>query len=607
MLTKSDTPEIIIKCAVALLFAAILFQLTVPISDPDFWWHLASGRWMAEHGKLLDHDPFSIMFPFQEPTLNRDFILKQYWLSQILFYAIYVTTGFKGIIVFCAAVFTAMFFVLYRLMRMSGVGRMLALPAVYLASLVVVNEFGYIGTRPQMWSSLFTVLILYGMEMLRQNRRWASYAVPGLMLLWSNMHGGYILGDIIILIYTAGALLFHTGSRTLYMTAAGALLCSGINPNGYIAFISAPFIAPLLTSLHLASQQQVKSLMDSIVETQSIFEHASVSGIMRSLPFFTGLIVLSLISFAINIRNLRAIRKDHLLLYLLVVLMGLRSIRFIIFFVTVASFITALNLKLFFENRSFPKFLSSRAMIFCATLLMVLAISISAVRAGINYSALGSDTTTVSDYEGAVQFMQQTHLQGNLFNDYTVGGYLIWQLTPEVKVFIDGRALSRTAFEIFRVTVDHPDTFVSGPDLPYYQYALNSFTINMVLISGCDKVSGTLIKLAPALIDDTGWALIYADRNSLLFMRNIPEYKDFLQQYSLPKSLAYKNIMTLATEASQSGHARMMQNWKLSLAVADAGLGDLTEARRLIDDYVRRVPSDGYAVALQEKWNKRTP
>src|SRR3989475_12669385 len=45
----------------AVLFAVIAagFALLAPVSDPDIFWHLASGDWMLDHAQLLDRDVFS--------------------------------------------------------------------------------------------------------------------------------------------------------------------------------------------------------------------------------------------------------------------------------------------------------------------------------------------------------------------------------------------------------------------------------------------------------------------------------------------------------------------------------------------------------------------
>jgi hypothetical protein len=38
-----------------------------------------------------------------------------------------------------------------------------------------------------------------------------------------------------------------------------------------------------------------------------------------------------------------------------------------------------------------------------------------------------------------VAFLKKYHLEGQIFNDYVIGGYLVWDLFPDYKVFIDPR------------------------------------------------------------------------------------------------------------------------------------------------------------------------
>jgi len=599
---KADSSEIISRLAILLLFAGIFFYLTVPISDPDFWWHLASGRWMSENGALMDQDHFNVSFQFQEPSFFKDFILRQYWLSQLIFYALYSLSGFTGIILFCASVYTLMFFVMYRLMRLSGANRLLAVVFVYIATVIIIYEFRYIGARPQMWSSLFTVLIIYFLEMLNERRKWTFFAIPLLMIVWSNMHGGYIFGDIIIIVYLAGSLLARTANKTVLVVTTAALLLSGLNPNGYNALlVSLPFAGPLLESLQVASQQHIEPLLDSITEMQSLFKHAKLSGIIQSVPFFIGLVVVSLASFLANIKNRKKIKIEHLILYVVVLVMGLRSIRFIVFFVTVASFLTVANLKLFFENASLPRLVASKKIHGAATIILVLAISVNHVTAGIATTGLVNNDPYSHTYEGAVTFMRENRLQGNVFNDFTAGGYLIWRLTPDIKVFIDGRVLNHSAFEVYRTAIDYPETIPEGMHAPFYELALSQYYINYVLLPGCDKTSGTLIKLAPVLLADPAWTLIYADDNVLLFKRNLSVYKTVQRQPAVPKERAYQQILSLARQAAQEGHARSMPNWMLSLAVAYEGLGEKAEASRWLDEYQRLVSEDPYAAALKRK------
>jgi hypothetical protein len=50
------------------------------------------------------------------------------------------------------------------------------------------------------------------------------------------------------------------------------------------------------------------------------------------------------------------------------------------------------------------------------------------------------ETEAVNFPAAAASFLKSQHLPGNLLNHYNWGGYFIWQLYPEYRVFIDGRA-----------------------------------------------------------------------------------------------------------------------------------------------------------------------
>ncbi|WP_214170450.1 hypothetical protein [Geoanaerobacter pelophilus] len=586
--------ELIQKILALVFFSALFYSLTVPVSDPDFWWHLASGKWMWTNGALIHGDPFTIDSNLKEVSLSRDFILKQYWLAQLVFYGAYLLAGFKGIILLSSLVFTLMFYTCYRLMINEGVNRTLALILVYISVMVVVGEFNYIGTKPQMWSSLFSVVIIMLLEALKKGKRWSCYATPLLMLVWANLHGGFVLGDVMIILYCIGSLVSRTGSRQFYLVSIAAVLVSGVNPNGFKAVVSVPFVATLVSYLNIESLQSIKSVAESINELQSIFQHASIPGIVRGLPYFTTIFVLSLLSFALNFSNLRRFKAEHYLLYVMVFLMGLSSIRFIIFFTLIASFIATLNLKGFWERFGRDKL---RIPMPAVTALLLVVVALSSVKfaaAGMKNSALDSDQLFLSPFEKAADFMLVNHLKGNLFNDYNAGGYLIWRVSPEIKVFVDGRGLYGKLFDSYRVIVDNPF------EAKNYLLGLHYFNIDMVMIPGCDKVSGTLIKLAAALLEDEQWALIYEDPEALIFIRDIPKNADLIKRLGIPKFRGYRNIYALAT-ISREGHAAKMPNWKLAVAVAYEGIGNLDEAARWIDDYLKMSPNDDYAKTIKAR------
>src|SRR5206468_1434401 len=59
--------------------AAFALALATPPGDPDTYWHLASGKWMVDHGALLRTDVFSSTVNGQPYSVGE-------WLGEIVLY-----------------------------------------------------------------------------------------------------------------------------------------------------------------------------------------------------------------------------------------------------------------------------------------------------------------------------------------------------------------------------------------------------------------------------------------------------------------------------------------------------------------------------------------
>ncbi len=105
---------------------------------------------------------------------------------------------------------------------------------------------------------------------------------------------------------------------------------------------------------------------------------------------------------------------------------------------------------------------------------------------------------------GACDFMQRHGLAGNLLNDFDWGEYLIWQLAPRSKVFIDGRYDTVYPFALIRQYA----LFKFG--LPHGAAMLGAYPHDFVLMP---SASG-----AARLMDSRAdWKLIYRDRTARLY------------------------------------------------------------------------------------------
>jgi len=85
---------------ISLCMAISAFFVYFPITDADIFWHLAAGREMIAHGRLLYTDPFAFTLP--SPRW-----IDLHWLFQLLCYGLYKIGGLKALLFFKLAVVAA--------------------------------------------------------------------------------------------------------------------------------------------------------------------------------------------------------------------------------------------------------------------------------------------------------------------------------------------------------------------------------------------------------------------------------------------------------------------------------------------------------------------
>ena len=84
----------------AVAFVAAALQLALSPVDPDYWWHLSTGRWMLDHGRVPFTDPFSFTHGGQNWYAHE-------WLSELVIGVVDKIAGYAGEIVLTAAIVAA--------------------------------------------------------------------------------------------------------------------------------------------------------------------------------------------------------------------------------------------------------------------------------------------------------------------------------------------------------------------------------------------------------------------------------------------------------------------------------------------------------------------
>ncbi|MEE8525207.1 MAG: hypothetical protein V3T72_14825 [Thermoanaerobaculia bacterium] len=159
------------------LLVAFLASALTPIVafDTDLWYHLRHAQYSVETGSL----PGDTYFSYLEPA--RPFV-DYYWLFQLVAYGTFQAGGYWGLIAARSLVWLLLLVGFDRLVRRGGGGGPWAalVPALF-AGVLLVRTLNF---RPHVFSYLFLVLLLWGLE-----RRRTPLWLIGVGILWSNVHG----------------------------------------------------------------------------------------------------------------------------------------------------------------------------------------------------------------------------------------------------------------------------------------------------------------------------------------------------------------------------------------------------------------------------------
>jgi hypothetical protein len=470
---------------VIILALGLFVMAAREVTDPDVWWHLRTGQLIAHTHQIPRADPYSFTRP-GAPWIDHE------WLSQLLLYALYRAGGWAAlIIVFGAVVASAL---MLAFLRSQG--------KPYIAgSLVLLGAFASSpswGVRPQMLTFLLASAALLVLDRSYTKPR-LLWWIPGLTLLWVNLHAGYALAIGLLTLFAIGDLLdaafgfkpwTETSSRIkilipVIVVSAAAVV---VNPYGWRMY-AYPF-----QTLHS------RTMATYINEWNSPNFHQG-----RYAP----LLVMILASVVLSAVSPRRSRPRDLLLLIVTTYAALRSVRHVPIYVLVAVPILSAMLESCLARKrpiatSTPPALTPLKAALNAMLLVAFFIFIM-VRLHLVISRQPQAEARHFP-AAAVAFIRANHPPGPMLNHYDWGGYLIWQLYPQYPVFIDGRAdvygdaMMDEFFALY---------WVHGAD---WRQSLQNRDIRMVLLPPDAP-------LVTALRETPGWKQLYADELAVILAR----------------------------------------------------------------------------------------
>ena len=471
------------RSATVILFL-LIFAIALRVSgDTDMWWHLRSGQHIAETGQFIYPDSFS--FTFAGVVHNNHSAV-----SDLLMYMNWSNFGLAGLSLFTALIAAVGMVFVYASSR----------GAIYLRAFLLVlgatAAAPFWTVRPQMFTYLFATILLWLLYEYTRNRRDRLWWILPLLWCWANLHGGYFIAYLTIGAVVIGEIAnwkFYGDDyrsrafdlRRLLLPTLASIPLLLLNPLG-----PGVFAVPLETL-------GMPELRRFIAEWQSPdFSQPQTWG----FP-----LLLFVVLAALRVSRRRVDIVDIILLSG-AGLMSLVAARNVSLFAVVAVPIASYHLDDAIQSKGW--ILRSREFETPGRLaLNLLMIGLVASGTVLYLRFVVAEETSGGQSKhlpvAALGYLNASSIDGNMFNSYNWGGYLMFH-APQHRVFIDGRTDLYSGFlnEYYRIATGAPD----------WHLALANWNVALALI---ETESG----LARAMSASDDWRNAYQDVLASLFVR----------------------------------------------------------------------------------------
>lgn len=471
--------------------------------DPDLYWHLATGRWIAAHHAIPRADPFS-------------YTSSGHWdysdtLASLYFYAASVLGGVPGIEIATALLVGATAFVLLGLLRDAAAETAPsprlrdATSAVALAIWGAAVSFR-VGPKADWFSFLGFAVILLAVSRAgaRRTARPLFLLVP-LFVLWANAHRGGTFGLAALGIATC-AFFASTATRSLAPRAALATLCCAVatiaNPVG-VRYLTAAF--------DVSTRAAFRAEFPEWAPMQASFP-------FRVAPAFSLLVVLAL---AWLVTDRKRPLEPVKVLAVLTTALAVYCVRFAPFAALALAPLAVKTMGRFTDRLVRSSFVTVRP-IFGELGAAAFAIALVAgdYVVAVPPPEAGVGVLTWKLPVVASEFLAAHPPPGRMWNSFNFGGYLLDALGPEQKVFIDGR--NDTVYSL----AHFEETMRAGRDVAAFDDQVRRFDVTFAVVE-CKELE---CKPKPWLVERSEWTLVHWDDRALVLVKRDPRTEDYVRR-----------------------------------------------------------------------------
>lgn len=513
------------------LLLALFFLQKTNLVTSDLGRHLANGREILQSrqaltkgsvpssGSIFETNYYSYTHP-DFPTVNH------HWLFGVIIFAIFKIGGFGLLTIFNAFLgFSSFALIICFSQKESGFRSTLAATLLLLPLLTARIEI-----RPETLSLFFSAIFYVALANFNKNKIPFKILLPLLLLcqlIWVNSHLFFIFGSAITGYFWLKSLLSESTGRTKKFKQLSILLILLtavwlLNPAGFAGAIE-PF--GILNEYGY-----------SVLENQPIWKLLKL--VPRPIYWYLLFASISLLGLQIwsalqkKSENKTTAAAANILFVLILTAATLYIFRLINFYALLVLPLCAQNLSRFSIKYSpyFKKIWNTTV----GTMLISLSLF------GFVVWTMGNSLLTPSFasmgtgiFEGnnaSAEFFKNNKIAGPIFNNYDIGGYLIFYLYPETKVFVDNRP------EAF------PEEFFTQKYIPaqldekIWQELLSEYNFNVIFFHRNDLTNWGQDFLV-RIIRDEAWVPVFVDDWTIILVRNTPQNQSVIDKHQLPAEM----------------------------------------------------------------------